>query len=199
MADKTMAQPKGIIEDVLIKVKKFIFPVDFVVIDMEEDKEFPLLLGRPFLATGVALIDVKKRDLTLIVGNEKVHFNLNQSLKQPDFDNTKCKIVEQVVPFSPKLIYDCKIQNSMNENMQNFQYIEALDVKDLNSSLEFKETVLSLKEISVEKSSSSEENEQEVEKSFEGLILKELPKHLKYAFLGAERAQPIIITADLTK
>ena len=199
MADKTMAHPKGIIEDVLIKVRNFIFPVDFVVIDMEEDKEFPLLLGRPFLATGVALIDVKKRDLTLIVGNEKVHFNLNQSLKQPDFDNTKCKIVEQVVPFSPELIYDCKIQNSMNENMQNFKYIEALDVKDLNSSLEFKETVLSLKEISVEKSSSSEENEQELEKSFEGLILKEHPKHLKYAFLGAERAQPIIITADLTK
>ena len=60
-----------------------------------------------------------------------------------------------MVPISPELIYDCKIQNSMNENMKNFQYIEALDVEYLNSSLEFKETVLSLKEISAGKSSSS--------------------------------------------
>ena len=87
----------------------------------------------------------------------------------------------------------------MNENMKNFQYIEALDVEYLNSNLEFKETVLNLKEISVEKSSTSEEKEQEVEKSYKGLVLKELPKHLKYAFLRAERAQPIIIAADLTK
>ena len=80
----------------------------------------------------------------------------------------------------------------------NFQYIKALDVEYLNSSLEFKETVLNLKEISAEKSSSNEEKGQEVEKSSEGLILKELPKHLKYAFLGAEKAQPVIIAANLT-
>ena len=80
----------------------------------------------------------------------------------------------------------------------NFQYIEAHDVEYFNSSFEIKEIVLSLKEISAEKSSSSEEKGQEVEKSYEGLILKELPKHLKYAFLGAERAQPVIIAANLT-
>ena len=60
MANITMAQPEGILEDVLIKVENFIFPIDFVVIDIEEDKQVPLLLGRPFLATGAALIDVKK-------------------------------------------------------------------------------------------------------------------------------------------
>ena len=65
MADRTLAQPEGILEDVLIKVGKFIFPVDFVVIDIEEDKQIPLLLGRPFLATRATLIDVKKGELTL--------------------------------------------------------------------------------------------------------------------------------------
>ena len=59
MADRTLAQLEGILEDVLIKVRKFIFPVDFVVIDIEEDKQVPLLLGRPFLAIGATLIDVK--------------------------------------------------------------------------------------------------------------------------------------------
>ena len=62
MADRTFSHPEGILEDVLIKVEKIIFSVDFVVIDTEEDKQVPLLLGRPFLATGAALIDVKKEN-----------------------------------------------------------------------------------------------------------------------------------------
>ena len=81
MVDRTMAQPEVILEDVPIKVGKFIFPMDFVVIDIEEDKQVLLLLGRPFLATGATLIDVKKGELTLGVGDEKVHFNLNKCLK----------------------------------------------------------------------------------------------------------------------
>ena len=81
MADRTLAHPQGILEDVLIKVGKFISPVNFVVIDIEEDKIVSLLLGRPFLATGATLIDVKKGELILRVGNEAVHFNLNHNLK----------------------------------------------------------------------------------------------------------------------
>ena len=67
MTDRIMAQLEGILEDVLIKVGKFIFSVDFVVIGIEEDKQVPLLLGRPFLAIRVALIDFKKGELTLRV------------------------------------------------------------------------------------------------------------------------------------
>ncbi|XP_073133564.1 uncharacterized protein [Henckelia pumila] len=58
LADRSIKYPRGIIEDVLVKVDKFIFPVDFMVLDMEEDLDMPLILGRPFLATGKALIDV---------------------------------------------------------------------------------------------------------------------------------------------
>ena len=64
----------------LVKVGKFIFPVDFVVMKMEGDNQVPLLLGRSFLATGVALIDVQKGELTLRVGNKAIHFNLNKTL-----------------------------------------------------------------------------------------------------------------------
>ena len=49
MVDRTLAQLEGILKDVLIKVEKFIFLVDFVVIDIEEDEQVPLLLGKPFL------------------------------------------------------------------------------------------------------------------------------------------------------
>ena len=107
MADRTLAHPEGILEDVLIKVGKFIFLVDFVVIDIEEDKQVPLLLGRPFLATGAALINVKKGELTLRVGDEVVHFNLNRSLKQPELSNANCEIVETKIPISFELINDC--------------------------------------------------------------------------------------------
>ena len=100
MADKTLANPKGILEDVLIKVGKFIFLVDFVVIGIEEDKQVPLLLGRPFLATGTTLIDVKKGELTLRVGDEAVHFNLNHSLKRPALSNVDCEILETKIPIS---------------------------------------------------------------------------------------------------
>ena len=109
-----MAELEEILEDVLTKVGKFIFLVDFVVTYIEEDKKVPLLLGKPFLATGVALIDVKKGELTIKLGNEELHFNLNQSLKQPDFEKAECKIVEKVVPIRYELIDECNNQDSMN-------------------------------------------------------------------------------------
>ncbi|KAL0444740.1 UNVERIFIED_CONTAM: hypothetical protein Slati_2196700 [Sesamum latifolium] len=60
LADRSIKYPRGIVDDVLIKVGKFIIPVDFIVLDMEEDKNMPLILGRSFLATSRALIDVQK-------------------------------------------------------------------------------------------------------------------------------------------
>ena len=86
MAGRSMTQPQGVLEYVLVKVGKFIFSVDFVIMKMEEDTQVPLLLGRPFLATGAALIGMQKGELTLRVGNEAMHFNLNGSLEHPDVD-----------------------------------------------------------------------------------------------------------------
>ena len=100
---------EGVLEDVLIMVGKFIFPVDFVVMDMEEVTQVPLLLGRPFLATGAALIDVKKGGLTLRVGEEAVHFNLNKNLKQSEYESTDYKTVETIVPISLELMFGCNL------------------------------------------------------------------------------------------
>ena len=60
---------------------------------MEEDTQVPLLLGIPFLATRAALIDVKMGELTLRVGEEVLHFNLNKGLEQPDVDVGSCMAV----------------------------------------------------------------------------------------------------------
>ena len=109
MADRSMAQPEGVLEDVVVKVGKFIFPVDFVVMKMEEDTRVPLLLGRPFLATEAALIDVQKGELTLRVGNEAVHFNLNKSPAQSDVDEDDCMAVDNISLINPELNSDCNI------------------------------------------------------------------------------------------
>jgi hypothetical protein len=83
LADSSMRLPLGIVEDVPVKVGKFYVPGDFVVMEMEEDKEVPIILGRPFLRTAGALIDVKNGTLTLNIGDEKVHFHIDRAMKYP--------------------------------------------------------------------------------------------------------------------
>ena len=107
MEDRTMAKPEGVIEDVLVKVGKFIFLVDFIILDMEKNSQVPLLLGRPFLATGAALIDMQKGVLTLRVGEEESDFNLPQSLKNLDTDREDYKLVDDVYLNNSDCYYDC--------------------------------------------------------------------------------------------
>nr|GFC52889.1 reverse transcriptase domain-containing protein [Tanacetum cinerariifolium] len=77
LADRSITRPKGVAEDVFVKVGKFYFPTDFVVVDFEVDPRVPLILGRSFLRTGRALIDVYGEEITLRVNDEAVTFNLN--------------------------------------------------------------------------------------------------------------------------
>ncbi|GJX69733.1 reverse transcriptase domain-containing protein [Tanacetum coccineum] len=79
LADHSITQPIGIAKDVDVKVGKFQFPADFVVVDFEADPRVPLTLGRSFLKTGRALINVYEGELTLRVGKEAVTFNLDQT------------------------------------------------------------------------------------------------------------------------
>ena len=99
LADRSLKHPRGIIEDVLVKVDKFIFPVDFIVLDMEEDKEIPIILGRSFLATGRAMIDVQRDELKLRVQEEEVKFNMFEAVRHPAESDTcfMAEIVEAIV------------------------------------------------------------------------------------------------------
>ncbi|XP_070036053.1 uncharacterized protein [Nicotiana tomentosiformis] len=81
MADRTMKKPLGIIDDVLVRVDKFILPADFVILNYEVDYEVPIILGRPFLATWKALINVEDGELTFRVGDEKVVFHVCKSMR----------------------------------------------------------------------------------------------------------------------
>ncbi|GJW70721.1 putative reverse transcriptase domain-containing protein [Tanacetum coccineum] len=74
LADRTVKYPKGIAENMLARIGKFVFPLDFIILDMPEDVKVPLILERPFLSTTHAKIDVFKRKITLRVGEEKIIF-----------------------------------------------------------------------------------------------------------------------------
>nr|GFA28561.1 hypothetical protein [Tanacetum cinerariifolium] len=75
LADKTVKYPKGIAENVLVRIGKFTFPIDFIILEMLKDIKVALILGRPFLSTARAKIDVYKRKITLRVREEKIVFN----------------------------------------------------------------------------------------------------------------------------
>ena len=81
LADRSIKHPHWIVEDLVVKVDKFLFPVDFVVIDIEEDVDVPLILRRPFMKTAKVIIDVDKGKLKVCVQDE--------TMKHPN-DQKKC-------------------------------------------------------------------------------------------------------------
>ncbi|GJS26821.1 reverse transcriptase domain-containing protein [Tanacetum coccineum] len=76
LANRDICTPKGIARDVFVLVGKFTFPVDFVIVDYESDPRVPLILGRPFLRTARALIDVHEEEMILRDGNERLILNM---------------------------------------------------------------------------------------------------------------------------
>ena len=79
----------------LVKVYKLIFPADFIVLDMEVDREIPIILGRPFLATSRAMIDMQKGELKLRVQDEEVRFSVFNVVRHPK-ESDACLMIEVV-------------------------------------------------------------------------------------------------------
>ncbi|GJU18469.1 reverse transcriptase domain-containing protein [Tanacetum coccineum] len=107
LADRSIQYSRGIAENVLIKIDKFILPIDFVILDMREDSKTLIILGRPFLATARAMIDVFNKNITLRVGNKK-------ETKRPD-----------------------KTQNEHLYSASANEIDEKIELKDLPSHLEY--------------------------------------------------------------
>src|SRR3954468_19087124 len=198
LADRSKVYPRGVLEDVLVKVDKFIFPIDLIVLDMEEDKSIPLILGRPFLATAQTLIDVAGGKLILRVGDEKVEFNIFNSMKYPMDINSCCSIdivedeaiEEAFIKRYPRSSLENCIMNGISDEEDESEEVQEI-IRELQS----------LPSIEPEKFLSYEtnENNKEMIKEPPKLELKQLPSHLRYAFLEDKENYPIIINASLTK
>ncbi|GJR18875.1 DNA-directed DNA polymerase [Tanacetum coccineum] len=96
LADRSIQYLRGIIENVLIKVDKFVLPKYFLILDMPEDSRVPIILGRPFLATSRAMIDVFNKKITLRVGDDEVIFDVDQSIKRPTTEDDECYKIDDL-------------------------------------------------------------------------------------------------------
>ena len=183
LADRSFKSPYGIVEDVLVKVDKFIFPADFVILDIEADEDIPIILGRPFLSTGRAIIDVAQGEFILRVGDEKVSFNIFDAMKFPS-KKPSCMSIEVIDSLVLEMLEEQ--ENSLLEQRIHFsKEAECSSVSETNE----------LKSVEIENSPSNEQS-QTFEKTSHDL--KQLPSHLKYLFLGENKTFPVIISSSLT-
>nr|GEZ45827.1 hypothetical protein [Tanacetum cinerariifolium] len=207
LADRSITHPKGVSEYVFVKVGKFYFPTDFMVVDFEADPRVPLILARSFLRTGRVLIDVYGEEITLRVNEESVTFNLNQTMKysstyddnsvnRVDVIDIACEeFVQDVLDFqynskisNPTLVCDPIISESDS-------YKEPI-VKSSSPTLTpfgenpFQLPLMDLKLAEESKAKSYVEEPPELES-------KELPSHLEYAFLEESNKLPVIIAQNL--
>ncbi|XP_045791275.1 uncharacterized protein LOC123885979 [Trifolium pratense] len=109
-ADRSVKYPLGILENVPVRIGQFFIPTDFIVMDIREDSNTPIILGRPFLATAGAIIDVKKGKLTFEVGEEKVEFILTQFMNASAIEDS-CYMLDVVKECGKEMEKD-KTKNS---------------------------------------------------------------------------------------
>ncbi|GJV41516.1 DNA-directed DNA polymerase [Tanacetum coccineum] len=189
LADQSIKYPIVVCEILLVKISKFIFPIDFVVLEMDEDELVLIILGRLFLATARAIIDVHKGKLSLRVGSKTVTFNIGKSTKSKHFcddylycaDHTTKLVHEQWVD---TLNHEGKWTKEEEEENSNEAFAVSFYLRtEPVEPLEWKALENRLKPSSVEPPK---------------LELKELPKHLECAFLQENNQLPMVISSALS-
>ncbi|GJR32408.1 DNA-directed DNA polymerase [Tanacetum coccineum] len=217
LVDRSIQHPRGIIENVFIKVDKFILRIDFVILDMFEDSRVPIILGRPFLATAWAMTKVFNKKITLRVGDDEVIFDVDQSIKRPptkddecygidDLDNTiNIEAQELLANNEPNSFLSRGLEKSIDQS--DLEGCEPVECNTDNDSKEPIQHIASIntsylvvhkiaEPIKVERehlysASANEIDEKKPE-------LKDFPNHLEYAYLHGDKSFPIIISSELS-
>ncbi|GJT49712.1 reverse transcriptase domain-containing protein [Tanacetum coccineum] len=213
LADRSTTSPSGIAEDVFVKVEKFHFLAEFVVVDYVVDPRVPLILGRSFLRTASALIDVYGEELTLLVDDEAITFKVVQTSRYSYNDVALINRIDVIdvaypilstsssslIPFEEgdfilEEIEACLTNDSIPSGIDDDDFdlegdlllLEKLLNDDPSSPLPPKE--LHVEELKIVKSSIDDPPE---------LELKDLPPHLEYAFLEGTDKLPVIFAKNL--
>ena len=190
-ADRSLKDPWGVIENVLVKVNKFIFPADFIVLDMEEDKEIRIILGKSFLATRRAMIDVQKGELKLRVQDDEVRFSVFNAVRHLT-ESDACFMIEAteaIVPRKSSLTDPLEaslVQNAKEELSEEAEeYVKWMDSFQLNRR-KYHEPLGENTQTSVPLVEQPPQLEQKL-----------LPIHLRYTYLGESSTLPVIISASM--
>ncbi|XP_074377771.1 uncharacterized protein LOC141719295 [Apium graveolens] len=168
LADRSITYPRGIVEDVLVKVDKIIFPVDFVILDFEEDKKVPIILGRPFLATD------EEECFKVEVLEAAVNFEIDQLLRSD--------VLERVL-----------IGESDFEDEEEAEQLQLLNASPWRRRVDFL-----FESLGIAKLKNFKERLKPSIEEAPKLELKPLSDHLRYAFLGDSSTFPVIIAANFS-
>ncbi|XP_034674243.1 uncharacterized protein LOC117905429 [Vitis riparia] len=191
LADRSIKVPRGVVEDVLVQVEKFYYPVDFVVLDTEPLKKcvnyVPIILGRPFLATANALINYRNGLMQLSFGNMTIEMNVFNLCKQPmnhdDVEDKEACLIEALVQkHTEKLI---------EENIDDF-FSTIVKEECIEVATKWKEKCTIQSFNSVENDEENKNEEVEISKP----ELKPQPHGLKYVYLE-ENEEKLVVISDL--
>ncbi|XP_058217329.1 uncharacterized protein LOC131328401 [Rhododendron vialii] len=205
LADRSIRVPRGMVEDVLVQVDNFIYPVDFVVLDTcpvptsQASTSTSVILGRPFLATADAIIHCRSGLLNLTFGNMKMEvnvFNIGSQMGDDECIHEVNLIDSLVQEHVDTFLYKDPLEVCLTAEEENFlvspevEYLcSLLDVEDVCGTDIWSPKFEGLPPLESKTLPSSIQSPK--------LELKVLPKTLKYAFLGEHETYPVVISSSL--
>nr|GEZ45418.1 reverse transcriptase domain-containing protein [Tanacetum cinerariifolium] len=205
LANRSFQYPVGIAENMLVEVGKFTFPVDFVIPEMKEDSKVLLILGRPFLDTADAIIQVKHKQLNLGVGTERMIFNIDSAMKHTYSNDDTCfsiDVVDEILEEDFDAIIDegSKILNSIEGTLLEeeifFEFDEFMAMTtDENSESESDTDKPPFEKITI---NTDYKIKTSLEEPPTDLELKPLPDNLEYVFLEEPSFLHVIISSKLS-
>ncbi|GJR02776.1 reverse transcriptase domain-containing protein [Tanacetum coccineum] len=189
----------------LVEVGKFIFLVDFVILEMEEDSKVPLILGRPFLHTADAVIRVKQKQLNLGVRTERVIFNIDSTMKHSYSNDNTCfsiDVINEILEEDFNILLDegSKIPHSIKGTLLEEEIFSEFDefmamTADENSESESDTEEPPFKKITI---NTDYKIKTSLEEPPTDLELKPLPDNLEYVFLKGSSFLPVSISSKLS-
>ena len=204
LVDRSVKIPRGIVKDVLVPVDKFYFHVDFVVLDtkpvVNQGTQFPVILGRPFLATANAILHCRGRLMMLSFGKMTVNLNIFNVIKEIG-DGEDVYEVNMIGFVVQNYVDNVSYDDPLMSYLVSPSWVEEVTT----SESEFLHSIIEHSELleangwapKFEKLPPIEDRLLPSEEKPPKLELKPLPSHLKYAFLGVEETFLVIISFSL--
>jgi hypothetical protein len=205
LADRSVKKPHGFIEDVIIRVDKFYFPGDFIVLDTEPVPNptnlIPVILGHPFLATANACINCRTREMEVTFGNMKVRPNIFNAFQHPS-DTSECFLLDMIEDAVEDTLTHLLMKDPLEACLSHFDFEDFNTehyVDKINSLLDTTAAIDVLPWRIAKEPLPSTSGIPPIPSliSPPKLELKQLPTTLKYAFLGTNDTLLVIIASDL--
>ncbi|XP_070046752.1 uncharacterized protein [Nicotiana tomentosiformis] len=183
LADRSIAYPEGVIEDVLLQIGRFIFLADLIILDYEADEQVPIILGRPLLATGDAIIKVREGKIIMRVDNEEAVFNIYKTIQllRHYEEISMISIVEVDEQLIDPSVY---LDDSLEKALMLFDSLETDDEVEeimhiLDASCVYMQELNTFEPLNRPSGPPPKSSIEEAPK----LELKPLPPHIQYAYL----------------